>query len=455
MIAFYGDDFSGSTDAMEALTLAGMRTVLFLEPPTPERLAAFPGVQAVGVAGVSRSLPTEEMEAELRPVFAGLRALNPTLMHYKICSTFDSSPEIGSFGKAMEIGREVFGGAFTPMVVGAPVLGRYVAFGNLFARSGAESEVFRLDRHPTMRQHPVTPMTESDLRLHLAHQTDRAIGLITAPILEQGSATGRQTLVTLRQNGAEILLFDTMSESHLRVIGELLWEQAESAPPLFVIGSSGVEYALTAHWRSTGHLPEPPPVPEPGEVEQIVVVSGSCSPVTAKQIEYAVEHGFVEIALNSAQLLEAKTGARELLAVMDAAGEALAQGKSILLHLCKGPDDPRITEVTAKIAQMGFSGQEAKKEMGQRMGNVLGRCLRAILTLWPVPRAVVAGGDTSGYVASKLGIQALEMVAPIAPGSPLCRATTSEWRLNGKEILFKGGQVGKVSLFEDVRCGRR
>jgi 3-oxoisoapionate kinase len=38
LLTFYGDDFTGSTDAMEALTLAGLRTVLFFSPPAPELL---------------------------------------------------------------------------------------------------------------------------------------------------------------------------------------------------------------------------------------------------------------------------------------------------------------------------------------------------------------------------------------------------------------------------------
>jgi 3-oxoisoapionate kinase len=458
-IAFYGDDFTGSTDAMEALALSGLRTVLFLEPPTQNQLAEFPDVQAVGVAGVSRALPTEEMDAELRPVFAGLYALNPKLIHYKMCSTFDSSPEIGSIGRAIEIGREVFGGNFTPLVVGAPVLGRYVAFGNLFARSGAESEVFRLDRHPTMKHHPVTPMTESDLRLHLAEQTHRSVGLIDVVTLERGQHDSRVKLGTLLQADTDIVLFDTLTDAHLSTIGALLWDQAEHSPPLFTVGSSGVEYALTAHWREAGVLPEPPTIPEPGEVEQIIAVSGSCSPVTRWQIEYAVKQGFVEIALNTDSLLEGATVLRELPSIMQAVAGALMQGKSVLLHTCKGPGDPRIAAATTHLEALGFSGIPGKREMGKRLGRVLGRTLRAILEageqVVSIPRIVVAGGDTSGYVAKELGIEALEMIAPVAPGSPLCRVTASTPFLNGKEILFKGGQVGKVSLFEDVRRGIR
>ena len=91
LLSFYGDDFTGSTDTMEALAKAGLRTVLFLAPPGPEQMARFDGLRAVGVAGVSRSLSPAEMDAELPPIFEGLRGLNAPLFHVKICSTFDSS----------------------------------------------------------------------------------------------------------------------------------------------------------------------------------------------------------------------------------------------------------------------------------------------------------------------------------------------------------------------------
>jgi uncharacterized protein YgbK (DUF1537 family) len=52
-----------------------------------------------------------------------------------------------------------------------------------------------------------------------------------------------------------------------------------------------------------------------------------------------------------------------------------------------------------------------------------------------------------------LGIFALEMVTPIAPGSPLCRAFASDRAFDGLEIALKGGQVGKEDYFERVRRG--
>ena len=155
VLCYYGDDFTGSTDVMESLSFAGVKTVLFMAPPTAEQFALFDGVRAVGVAGRTRSMSTQEMVRELVPVFTAFRELDTPIVHYKTSSTFDSSPEVGSIGQAIDLGLSVFGGPFVPLVVGAPVLKRYCVFGNLFARSGLDSDVFRLDRHSTMRHHPI------------------------------------------------------------------------------------------------------------------------------------------------------------------------------------------------------------------------------------------------------------------------------------------------------------
>src|SRR5262245_53875697 len=127
---------------MESLARAGVRTALFIDPPGPDRLARYPGLQAVGVAGLTRSMTPDDMERELRPALARLKALGAPLVHYKVCSTFDSSPQVGSIGRVIDLGSEVFEGPFVPLLVGAPALGRYCVFGNLFARFGRDSEPY-------------------------------------------------------------------------------------------------------------------------------------------------------------------------------------------------------------------------------------------------------------------------------------------------------------------------
>src|SRR5258705_12996178 len=109
LLAYYGDDFTGSTDVMEALSRANLKTVLFLEPPSPKVLAKFPNLRAFGVAGGSRAMSRSEMQRALPRAFRALKATKARFIHYKTCSTFDSSPAIGSIGKAIELGRREFG----------------------------------------------------------------------------------------------------------------------------------------------------------------------------------------------------------------------------------------------------------------------------------------------------------------------------------------------------------
>jgi uncharacterized protein YgbK (DUF1537 family) len=444
LLTFYGDDFTGSTDGMEALAKAGLRTVLFLEPPDTARLERFPGARAVGVAGVSRSLTPEEMDVELPPIFSRMRALPSPLFHVKVCSTFDSSPQIGSIGHTLEIGQRIFGSPFVPLLIGAPILNRFCLFGNLFARSGPESEVFRLDRHPTMSRHPVTPMDESDLRLHLAKQTARKIGLVDVLQIEAGDSAVEARLAGLQEEGAEAILFDILRDAHLPVIGRALQRRASREKPLFVIGSSGVEYALAACWREEGWLP-PAPAFHAAPVERIVVVSGSCSPVTARQIEWAVGSGFAEIPLDTAQIADADRRESLLRSVSQAAIAAARSGRSVIVHTCKGPDDPRLYQSKTAPGDARLSGRS--------LGSALGQILQEILRETGITRAAVAGGDTSSYVARELGIEALEVITPMAPGSPLCRVYAAGQPADGREILFKGGQIGRTDLFGSILRG--
>ena len=103
-LAFYGDDFTGSTDALEFLTRAGAKTMLFIEPPSSAILSSYPDLDAFGVSGITRSLSSSKMVDVLAPAFQSLKETGVRHVHYKTCSTFDSSPAIGSIGKAIDIG---------------------------------------------------------------------------------------------------------------------------------------------------------------------------------------------------------------------------------------------------------------------------------------------------------------------------------------------------------------
>ncbi|QDV34724.1 four-carbon acid sugar kinase family protein [Tautonia plasticadhaerens] len=452
LLAYYGDDFTGSTDVMESLARSGLRTALFLRPPAPGDLAGrFGGLQAVGVAGTSRSMSPARMEAALPPAFEALGRLNPSIVHYKTCSTFDSSPEVGSIGRAIELGRGCFGEGFVPLVVGAPILGRYCVFGNLFASAGGETH--RLDRHPTMRRHPVTPMDEADLRLHLARQTGLPIGLVSVLDLDDPRPGAAWEAVRAGiDSGAEVQLFDVIDDRHLRRIGEVIWRHASGSPrPVFAAGSSGLEYALVAHWRAAGMLPGPGtgPVSPAGPVDRLAVVSGSCSPTTRDQIRQSLRDGFVGVEVRADALIDPARAEGERVRAVRRGLDGLSGSPGVVVSSAIGPDDPGIAETLGRGRSLGLSPAEARDRLGEQLGLIL----RELVDAAGLRRVVVAGGDTSGHAARQLGIDALEFVMPTAPGSPLCRASSGRASVDGLEIVLKGGQVGRDDYFGKVLRG--
>ena len=289
LYCYYGDDFTGSTDVLEQLAVNGVSSVLFLATPTPAQLARFAHCQAIGFAGDARSRTPEWMSAHLPAIFTRMRELAPEIVHYKVCSTFDSAPHRGSIGRALEIGRAVFATETVPIGVAAPHLGRFVVFGNLFAAAGGE--VYRIDRHPTMAHHPATPMHEADLRLHLSYQTDLPVGLVDLRAFE----THKVAEEFRRQagSGAAAVLLDGIDVDMLQQAGELFWDLKENAQPLFTIGSSGLTASLVAHWRKTGTIAATHPSVTASATDRLLVISGSCSAVTAQQIRWAKRHGYV------------------------------------------------------------------------------------------------------------------------------------------------------------------
>jgi uncharacterized protein YgbK (DUF1537 family) len=136
--------------------------------------------------------------------------------------------------------------------------------------------------------------------------------------------------------------------------------------------------------------------------------------------------------------------------VVSVSAQAVSRGKSALVHSAEGPEDPAVTGFDAIAKEAGLTRPDAARNVGRALAEVM----RTLLDRVDIKRVVVAGGDSSGEVASTLGIDALSVVAGLAPGAPLCRAWSSQPRRDGLEIVLKGGQMGGAGFFGDVREGR-
>jgi uncharacterized protein YgbK (DUF1537 family) len=440
-LAYYGDDFTGSTDTLAAAVAAGWRAALFMDVPDAQDMARFGPLDCVGVAGTARAMAPQEMDLALPRVFAGLAATGAAVVHYKTCSTFDSAPHVGSIGHAVGLARRALGCGPAHIVGGQPNLGRFCVYANLFARAGQGGPLYRLDRHPTMSRHPVTPMDEADLRLHLQRQGLSAIASFDTQMLAAPAAARRESLRLMVAAGVDAVLFDVAGEEHLPGIGELLWEQCGGMAPVLAVGPTGVVQALlaarqpaTAHrlnagapasWHNTKAGVAAP-------VDQTFIIAGSRSPVTAQQIHAAEQAGFVSVQIDAAALVDRGESYGECVAGVVL--QALREGRSVVAHSTFADD--------THAAQPGFT---------RALALGCGRLLTQVLQRHPLARVGLAGGDTSSLAVQSWGIRALTLSYVLSPGVAVCRVHAPGKVQDGIELMLKGGQMGPPELFEMLR----
>jgi uncharacterized protein YgbK (DUF1537 family) len=420
LFGWYGDDFTGATDALASLAERDIRALLFLRIPTAEQLRAAGPLDAIGIAGATRSMAPDAMAIELAAAGRFFAGAGVRLLHYKCCSTFDSAPDVGSLGAAARALQPSFANPLLPIIGGQPNLGRYCLFGTLFAAAGSGGPVHRIDRHPTMSVHPVTPMGEADLRRHLAAQGLEPIELVDYRSYEAGDAAEALAARLGAVTGA--VLFDVARTEDLGVIGQILRRRMQ-ARPMPAIGPSSVGQALATCWPGARRGASPPA--SAGQRSgPVLALVGSLSPVTRAQVEAASRYRRVDI--DTAKLL-----------ADPAYGPALRQDAAS--RLAAGGDVMLVTDRP--------SGAPANAEC---VALATGRLLRDVMAASTIRRLIVAGGDTSSLAIKSLDIWGLSYRAALVPGAPLCRAHSDDPKLDGLELALKGGQMGPTGFFDRV-----
>ncbi|HET6738065.1 MAG TPA: four-carbon acid sugar kinase family protein [Kribbella sp.] len=396
---FYGDDFTGSVDALLQFRRAGLSGVLVT---APHLAVDQDGTDVVGIAGTARSLPTDQMAAEVLPALQRLCELDARIIQYKACSTADSAPHTGSIGRVLELAVDLFPGLPVPIVFAQPDAGRYTLFSHHFARD--DGTVYRLDRQPTMSQHPVTPVTESDLRLHFGAQTELELGAVHWPAY--GDLPGLLTDQTVAG-----VVCDAANDQDLDLLATAI---LTGAGQRFVIGSGGISGALGRQAPVAHRLPPLTTTIAPA-AGQTLVLNGSRSQLTRRQLDAAAAAGWLVLDLFATDTPERVR---------------TATGPGVVVDSVVGGRKVPSATIEEALAAIGDS------------------CLRSD----PRLRLVLSGGDTSGNVLRRLGVDQLRIAARPWGNVALCHASGAA--LPQVEIVLKGGQMGHVSLFDDIRTGQ-
>lgn len=439
-VLFYGDDFTGASDNAAQYARHGLKTVLFFPDPGADVLEqAAQQYDVVGIAGTARSLDPDGMRTELIPVLEKFRQLKVPLVQYKCCSTFDSSSDTGSLGYAMQVMQACWPDSLLPVLAATPEFGRYTLFGHHYARAG--TAVYRLDRHPVMSRHPVTPMHESDLSLVLTQQGFTPAHTVDLCLLDHFE-TAPEALATELMNHDSVV-FDGYTLQQVMTAAASLWYVAQERQ-VCAMAAQGFAHGLGAWLRQSGRLTSKQPTHKLDAVDRLLVLSGSCSALSAEQIAWARQAGFLTMRAHSSLLKGEDPDALQTLE--NRMLDALTSGTSVIVFTAEGPDDALVSAASAQ----GLS----TSAMAQRIGHLFARLARVAFARAGLQRLVVAGGDSSSFTMRDIRASALEIKAShFGQNAHVCTLVSDDPLIHYKEVLLKGGQVGQADLYGLMLAG--
>jgi 3-dehydrotetronate 4-kinase len=414
LIGVIADDFTGASDVANTLAKGlpgqgGLVTAQYMGVPEG---AADPEIEAGVVSLKSRSIPVEDAVASSLAALRWLQAQGCRQFVFKYCSTFDSTPEgnIGPVAEALADALDVKGVVACPAF---PAMGRTVYQGHLFVGDVLLSE-------SGMQNHPLTPMTDPDIRRWLRLQTSSAVGHVPAPVVAEGAEAIDAALRACAQRGETLTIVDAVADEDLVRIG-----RACAGAPLLT-GGSGIALGLPANFIAEG-LAEGGRYRFEGVAGPEAILAGSCSGRTRSQVDaHTRKHPALAVAVDD--VMDGRTSSDDLVAFI-----AANHGEAPLVYSSAAPE-----EVAAAQARYG------REAVSGRLEGLFAETVERLVDSG-VSRVVVAGGETSGAVAQALDLGGLTIGPEISPGVPVL---VSDKR--GVALALKSGNFGEEDFFDDA-----
>ncbi|MGH9940746.1 MAG: 3-oxo-tetronate kinase [Pyrinomonadaceae bacterium] len=425
VFAAVADDDTGASDLAGMLAEQDVCTLLVLDLPPPARFAEWTrGYQAVVMAEGTRNLTPAAAYARTRAAIRLLQTRRPHLFQLKYCSTFDSTPE-GNIGPSIEAALDELGEDFTVAVPALPVNGRTTYQGYHFVHRQLLSD-------SSMREHPLTPMTNPNLVELLGRQMKRRVGLAPYGMAQAGADVLKKHLEELRAGGVGVALVDCLDDEHLENICRAV------ADLRLVTGSSAFGMKLPAIWRERGLLTEKSSLPTPSLSTAVgggcLLVAGSCSAATLRQNEWAAKQGIMVRYIPPPSLLHSEPDRAQIVA--EARGE-LAAGRHYLLTTSGAANDVR------QAQEWGAARGLSVPALGEALAYALAELVLEVVNGQTVGGLIVAGGETSGAVCRRLELGAMQVGRNIEPGVPLCHSL-GRFRL---PLVLKSGNFGSPDFY--------
>lgn len=413
LIGVIADDFTGASDIANTLARGvapegGLHTAQF---PGIPATSAPPGIEAGVISLKSRTAPKQTAVADSLSALHWLLAQGCKQIVFKYCSTFDSTKE-GNIGPVAEALADKLNARRIVFCPAFPATGRTVFQGHLFVGDRPLNE-------SGMQDHPLTPMTDADIRRWLQRQTTERVGHLPFAEVSKGPDAIRTALENAEES---FVVADAVSDGDLLNLGEAL----DGAR--LITGGSSIAQGLPRNVRRSGFV-RAKGSSFAGVSGPAAILAGSCSGATRGQIDaHATQHPTLEIDVPD--VMRGRVTSDNLVDF------CTAHASDAPLVYSSGTPD-KVSTIQTEF------GREAVAEKLDALfavtaGTLVDRGYR---------RIVVAGGETSGAVAqavaARLGAVGMTVGPEIDPGVPVL-SLGQDKRV---ALALKSGNFGAPDFF--------
>jgi 3-dehydrotetronate 4-kinase len=405
LLGAIADDFTGASDLANTLSKGGMATIQFVGAPEgPADAACEAGI----VSLKSRSIPSAEAIRQSLAAADWLLAQGCRQILFKYCSTFDSTPH-GNIGPVAEALLDRLGAEVAVVCPAFPAAGRRIFNGHLFVGDKLLSE-------SGMQHHPLTPMTDPDLRRVLGRQIQGEGGFVGIEVVRAGVAATAAALAEESRAGRRLVVIDAIEDDDLLTIGTAIRGHR------LITGGSGIALGLPENFREDGLLSGRGGALAPA-IGPAVVLCGSCSATSQRQVAlYLADHAGLRID------------------PVEITDRAMTLDRAIAFAADYWQDAP-IFYSTASAEQRSTQAPRDRGRMAEEIEDFFAT-LAARLVDAGIRRLVVGGGETSGAVIQALNLRMLRIGREIDPGVPALNAPERNLGL-----ALKSGNFGADNFF--------
>jgi uncharacterized protein YgbK (DUF1537 family) len=258
----------------------------------------------------------------------------------------------------------------------------------------------------------------------LSKQSTWDVGCLVYSQLENGPESINEALRTLHADGKRLVIVDALSNQHLNALA-----MACADLPL-ITGGSGLALGLPKAYRKRGLLSSYPLQPSmPVVAGRTAIISGSCSPTTRKQV------AFIQSRYPTCWLDVRRCVTDPLGVVDDILRWSFKMDSTKPLVIASTAD---VAEVAALQAELGT------QEVASSVESALATIALRLVDECGVRRLIIAGGETSGAVVSKLQVRRLRIGPRIVPGVPWTESLDQPTLA----LALKSGNFGGPDFFQ-------